>query len=59
MVPVDGTEVTASVYVGDRNRQWTQRGPGRNVCLPLVWENSEPVLRWHKDWAARFQATSE
>jgi hypothetical protein len=23
---------------------------GRNIFLPLVWEEGEPVLRWHKDW---------
>jgi len=64
VVPVTGTEVTTYLYVGDRYSQWTQRGPGRNIFLPLVWENSEPVLRWHKDWkidvtTGRFSAASE
>jgi len=38
------------VYAGDRYSQWTQRGPGRNIFLPVVWDNGEPRLRWHKDW---------
>ena len=50
IVAVTGTETTTYVYAGDRYSQWTQRGPGRNIFLPLVWENGEPLLRWHKDW---------
>ncbi|MCY2954424.1 MAG: family 43 glycosylhydrolase [Planctomycetota bacterium] len=50
IVPVVGREATTWVYVGDRYSQWTKRGTGRNVFLPLVWENEQPLLRWHKDW---------
>jgi hypothetical protein len=50
IVTVAGKETTTYVYAGDRYSQWTSRGPGRNIFLPLVWENGEPVLRWHKDW---------
>jgi len=50
VVPVVGSEATTYVYVGDRYSQWTKRGTGRNIFLPIVFENDEPLLRWHKDW---------
>ncbi|MCY2951187.1 MAG: family 43 glycosylhydrolase [Planctomycetota bacterium] len=50
VIPVVGSEVTTYVYVGDRYSQWTKRGSGRSIFLPLVWENGELLLRWHKDW---------
>ena len=50
IVTVAGSATTNYVYAGDRYSQWTQRGPGRNIFLPLVWEQGEPLLRWHKDW---------
>jgi len=50
IVTVAGTEATTYVYAGDRYSQWTRRGTGRNIFLPLVWENGEPLLRWHRDW---------
>jgi hypothetical protein len=51
ILPVVGSETTAYVYVGDRYSQWTQRGPGRNIFLPLVWENRIPRLRWRATWS--------
>jgi len=64
IVTVAGTEATTYVYVGDRYKQWTRRGVGRNIFLPLVWENGEPLLRWHRDWridpnSGRFSAAPE
>lgn len=50
VIPVVGSETTTYVYAGDRYSQWTRRGSGRNIFLPLVWENCEPQLRWYKDW---------
>ena len=45
------SDATAYVYVGDRYSQWTKRGPGRDIFLPVVWENGAPLLRWHAAWA--------
>ena len=50
IVTVAGRETTTHVYVGDRYSQWTKRGTGRNIFLPLTWENGEPLLRWLKQW---------
>ena len=50
VLPVTGSESTTYVYVGDRYSQWTKRGSGRNIFLPLTWENGEPLLRWSKNW---------
>ena len=50
VLPVVGAETTTHVYVGDRYSQWTGRGTGRNVFLPLTWDDDEPVLRWQKVW---------
>jgi hypothetical protein len=51
VLTVAGSEVTTHVYVGDRYSQWTQRGSGRNIFLPLVWQGREPVLRWCNTWS--------
>jgi len=48
--PVAGAEATTWVYAGDRYSQWTKVGTGRNVFLPLAWENDGPLLRWHNNW---------
>jgi beta-xylosidase len=48
--PVAGSEATTHVYAGDRYSQWTRRGTGRNIFLPLVFEGGEPVLRWYGEW---------
>jgi hypothetical protein len=50
IVAVAGSAATTYVYVGDRYSQWTKRGLGRNIFLPLVWDEGEPRLRWQKDW---------
>jgi hypothetical protein len=50
VIPVVGTEATTFVYVGDRYSQHHGRGTGRNIFLPLIWENNEPILKWHKTW---------
>jgi len=64
VVTVVGSEATTWLYVGDRYSQWTKRGTGRNIFLPLVWENGEPVLKWQKDWkidvaSGRFSADQQ
>jgi len=38
------------VYVGDRYSQWTRKGVGRNIFLPLVWKDGVPTLRWYSRW---------
>lgn len=48
--PVAGSETTTYVYAGDRYSQWTRRGTGRNIFLPLEFTDGEPVLRWFKQW---------
>jgi hypothetical protein len=50
VVPVVGREDTVWVYVGDRYSQWHTIGTGRNVFLPLVWQDNVPLLRWFRDW---------
>jgi len=50
IIPVAGSETTTYVYAGDRYSQWTKRGTGRNIFLPLAFVKGEPVLRWVKDW---------
>lgn len=48
--PVAGSEMVTYVYAGDRYSQWTQRGPGRNVFLPLAFVGGAPVLQWYQQW---------
>ena len=50
VIPVAGSEATTHVYVGDRYSQHHRRGIGRNIFLPLAWEDGEPMLKWHKTW---------
>jgi len=50
ILPVVGSETTTHVYAGDRYSQWTNRGSGRNIFLPLVWEDGFPLLRWQQAW---------
>jgi len=64
VLPVVGRGATTCVYVGDRYSQWTKRGLGRNIFLPLLWETGKPVLRWHKEWridvvSGHFSGSSE
>ena len=42
ILPVAGSGATTWVYVGDRYSQWTKGGTGRNIFLPLIWENGVP-----------------
>jgi hypothetical protein len=49
--PIQGTEGTVYLYVGDR---WLRDEPaGRNghfVFLPMEFEGARPVLHYHQDW---------
>ncbi|MGC4031621.1 MAG: family 43 glycosylhydrolase [Tepidisphaeraceae bacterium] len=49
--PIQGTEGTTYLYVGDR---WLRDAPaGRNggfVFLPMEFDGDTPVLRYHQDW---------
>ena len=50
IIPVVGSEATTYVYIGDRYSQHHGRGVGRNVFLPLTWENDIPKLKWYPTW---------
>jgi hypothetical protein len=50
VIPVVGSQTTTYLYAGDRYSQWTKRGTGRNIFLPLDFAGGEPVLRWYKQW---------
>lgn len=50
IIPVMGSDSTTYVYAGDRYSQWTGRGTGRNIFLPLVFESGVPVLKWQDKW---------
>ena len=50
VLPVVGSERTTYLYVGDRYSQYHGKGTGRNIFLPLVWEDSMPELRWYESW---------
>lgn len=50
IIPVVGREGTTYVYVGDRYSQWTGKGTGRNIFLPLEWHDGAPRLRWVDQW---------
>jgi hypothetical protein len=50
VILVVGSEATTFVYVGDRYSQHHGRGTGRNIFLPLIWEDGEPVLKRYKTW---------
>lgn len=51
ILPVTGSADTTWVYVGDRYSQWTRRGTGRNIFLPLLWEGGVPRLAWAEEWS--------
>lgn len=42
--------VWKDVYVGDRYSQHHGSGVGRNIFLPLIWEDGEPKLKWRRTW---------
>jgi len=50
VVPITGTQATTYVYVGDRYSQHHGRGVGRNIFLPLVWNDGMPTLKWCSKW---------
>ena len=50
VIPVAGKDSTTYVYAGDRYSQFTGKGTGRNIFLPLTFEKGEPVLRWRDSW---------
>ncbi|MHC4060452.1 MAG: family 43 glycosylhydrolase [Planctomycetota bacterium] len=50
IIPAIGSKATTYVYVGDRYSQHHKRGVGRNVFLPLIWDDDEPKLKWLKTW---------
>jgi len=50
IIPVTGSKTTTHVYVGDRYSQWTRKGTGRNIFLPLLWKDGAPMLKWHESW---------
>jgi len=50
VIPVTGTQTTTYVYVGDRYSQHHGRGVGRNIFLPLVWNDGVPTLKWCSRW---------
>jgi hypothetical protein len=50
VIPVTGTQTTTYVYVGDRYSQHHGQGVGRNVFLPLVWDDGVPTLKWYLKW---------
>lgn len=50
VVPIVGSQATTWVYVGDRYSQWTGKGTGRNIFLPLLWKDGSPTLEWCRRW---------
>jgi len=50
VLPVVGSQGTCWLYVGDRYSQWTRRGTGRNIFLPLTWKDGSPTLTWCSRW---------
>jgi len=50
VILIVGTEATTYVYVGDRYSQHHGKGVGRNVFLPMCWEDGGPLLKWRKTW---------
>ncbi len=51
IIPVAGPDQTTYLYVGDRYSQWTGKGVGRNIFLPLEWEDGVPKLVWQETWS--------
>ena len=50
IIPVTGSQTTTYLYVGDRYSQWTRKGAGRNIFLPLLWNDGAPTLQWQEQW---------
>ncbi|MCC7146983.1 MAG: family 43 glycosylhydrolase [Phycisphaeraceae bacterium] len=51
IIPVAGPDGTTYLYVGDRYSQWTGFGTGRNIFLPLAWNDGVPTLVWQNSWS--------
>lgn len=51
IMPVEGPDGTTYVYVGDRYSQWTGVGAGRNIFLPVEWDDGVPTLVWRETWS--------
>lgn len=49
-VTIVGTKGTAYMYFGDRWSEYTGRGIGKNVRLPLTFDGNEPVLNGLNSW---------
>jgi hypothetical protein len=50
VIPVTGSETTTYVYAGDRYSQWTRKGIGRNIFLPLVLQDGAVSLKSCTRW---------
>ena len=50
VIPVTGSAGTTYLYVGDRYSQHHGKGTGRNIFLPLIWEDGIPKLKWYESW---------
>ena len=64
IIPVTGSEGTTYLYVGDRYSQHHGKGTGRNIFLPLIWDDGVPKLKWYESWkidigTGRYQCVDE
>jgi len=50
VIPIIGSETATYLYVGDRYSQHHGHGIGKNIFLPLVWEERVPRLKWYSVW---------
>ena len=50
IIPVIGSDTTTYIYVGDRYSQHHGKGVGRNIFLPIMWEDGRPILMWCETW---------
>jgi hypothetical protein len=50
VIPLLGSTTTTCVYVGDRYSQHHGIGVGRNIFLPIIWEDGQPILMWRETW---------
>ena len=47
---IRGASGSFVLWGGDRWSQRTGTGVGRNVWLPLRWNDGEPLLKWYPAW---------
>ncbi len=51
IIPIRGAHTTTYLYVGNRYSQWHNYGTGRNIFLPLIFnDHTEPQLLWRQKW---------